>query len=94
MKETAAMSKAGEKIAADMMSLLRIANIDPAKDTINMACEKLVERKLTHMVFYLPGGGIFLLCADDKMSRHLRDAIDDVDAKMEELVIGQFGGRV
>lgn len=69
----------------DLSLAFQVAGIDPGKDSIALAVQKMRKLNLRHLVLYIEGGGFLCLCAEPEMSAMLRKAIECIDAEMDAI---------
>lgn len=67
--------------ARDLNLAFQVAGIDPGKDSIVEAVQKMRKLNLRHLVVYIEDGGCLCLCADPEMSAMLHNAINRYDAE-------------
>lgn len=71
------------ELANDLKVACKIADMNPAKDTLEAVVGKFRERNLRHLLLFIEGGGILCLCADPEMSRRIYSAIKAIDKELD-----------
>ena len=79
------------QLAMNLGLALQMAEIDPASDTIVAVMEKFNSLGASQLTIYVEDAGFLCVCADPKMARKFKDALEKIHDELEDELTVQFG---